>query len=460
MSATLIEARESLVAFCEWAGIPLLDWQREAFGAATERLGGRFRFRLAGLSISRGNGKTWAAAIVGLWRLVCGRPGTVIVSSALDSDGARLTLKHARRIIAASPKLEELGIEIFQSELRIARTGSYWRVVSRDHQSSRGIHADVLLMDEVGWLKDDELFSSLLAGQAPCPDPLAIVVSTVGRRQNGPLWQTKVLAESGDAKTFWWYYAGNLSPHVTTEYLEAQRKTLMPAAYAREHGNAWVDAQDGFTTQAEVDDAMSTGQPDETAGRRDVQSVVFVDLGAVHDPSVIALGYLLEGRVKIARLITFQGTRAKPVQLEAVEDELKRLAGEWSIKRIRVESWQGIGTVQRLSRIGLPVELFSPTAKAHSEEWPALAARLASRTIDLPKHAKLREELLSLVYEVTPTGVKVIDRGKVHQDHAVAVRGVAAMLNQRTSSGFGVYVDGRPIRRDVVGGCHVVGGNR
>ena len=33
-----------------------------------------------------------------------------------------------------------------------------------------------------------------------------------------------------------------------------------------------------------------------------------------------------------------------------------------------------------------------------------------------------------LVYEVGPAGVKVIDRGKVHQDHAVAVRGAVAML--------------------------------
>src|SRR5262249_28950585 len=44
----------------------------------------------------------------------------------------------------------------------------------------------------------------------------------------------------------------------------------------------------------------------------------------------------------------------------------------------------------------------------------------------LPPHAQLREELLNLVYEVGPTGVRVIDKGSVHQDHAVAVRGVVA----------------------------------
>ena len=77
------------------------------------------------------------------------------------------------------------------------------------------------------------------------------------------------------------------------------------------------------------------------------------------------------------------------------------------------------------------MELFHPTAKQHAEEWPVLAQRLASGSLVLFPHVRLREELLNLFYEVGPQGVKVIDRGKVHQDHAVTVRGVVAMLAQR-----------------------------
>src|SRR5207244_1216433 len=58
----------------------------------------------------------------------------------------------------------------------------------------------------------------------------------------------------------------------------------------------------------------------------------------------------------------------------------------------------------------------------------------AARTLDLPKHAQLREELLNLVVEMTPQGVRVVDKGKIHQDHAVAVRGVVAMLVAASSS--------------------------
>ena len=43
-------------------------------------------------------------------------------------------------------------------------------------------------------------------------------------------------------------------------------------------------------------------------------------------------------------------------------------------------------------------------------------------------HARLREELLNFTVEAGPSGPKVNDRGRVHQDHAVALRGVVASL--------------------------------
>jgi hypothetical protein len=120
--------------------------------------------------------------------------------------------------------------------------------------------------------------------------------------------------------------------------------------------------------------------------------------------------------------------------MTAVETAIRDLARRFPPDRIWIESWQGLSAAQSLKRLGLPVELFTPTAKSNSEQWPVLAQRLSSGTIVLPPHVRLREELLNLVYEVGPSGVKVIDRGRIHQDHAVAVRGVCAMLQQRRRS--------------------------
>ena len=254
-----------------------------------------------------------------------------------------------------------------------------------------------------------------------------LVISTVGRKQSGPLDDQDARGRRGPVRLLALAFRESLAEgHARIS--GAAAADLLPGQFAREHQNQWVDAADSFASAADVDAAMGHGYVEQQVGRRDVDDVVFVDLGTVKDPSVIALGYEQNERVYIARLLTFQGSHESPVQIADVERALRRLAAEWRVRRIRIESWQGVSAAQALQRIGLPVELFSPTAKAHAEEWPVLAQRLAARSLVLFPHVRLREELLGLVYEVGSVGVRVIDRGKVHQDHAVAVRGVVAML--------------------------------
>jgi hypothetical protein len=252
------------------------------------------------------------------------------------------------------------------------------------------------------------------------------------------------------ASVFWWYSAENLSPRITPAFLERQRRVLLPGQYAREHQNTWVDAADSFTIAADVDAAMGHGWTEQVAGAPGRAYQSYVDIGTVHDPTVIAIGHEGKDRVYIDSLTTFQGSHEAPVQLATVEAAVRDLAARFRVQTIRVESWQGVAAVQSLQRLRLPVELFTPTAKTNSEEWPVLAQRLMARTLVLPPPARLREELLNLVYEVGPTGVKVIDRGAVHQDHAVAVRGVVAALTSRARfDGGPVPIHGNVLRFDL-----------
>jgi phage terminase large subunit-like protein len=190
----LLRVSEDFCYCCERFSIPLYDWQTEAFGGATQRADGTFVYPLGAVSVPRGNGKSWGAAAVGSWRLVFGPPPQDILSVALDLDGAKVVMDHARKILQSHPVLDGL-CEFKADSIAIPSTGSTWRVRSRDHTSSRGLHPTVILYDECGWAKDDELFASLLAAQASVRDPLFLVVSTVGRRKSGPLWTIKSLAE-------------------------------------------------------------------------------------------------------------------------------------------------------------------------------------------------------------------------------------------------------------------------
>jgi len=432
-----------LLPFAEKFGIALYDWQRDAFGAACERVDGRFTHRLCGISVPRGNGKSWAGSVVGLWRLLCGPRGHEIASVALDYEGAKVVLAHAKALVRQHPVLSR-EVEVTANGLSVPSRHSRWSIFSSEHGSSRGRHPDVVLYDECAWSRDDELFSSLLAGQASVDDPLMLVISTVGRRQSGPLWTVKMLAEGGDASVFWWHSGENLSPKVTADFLARQRRILVPSQYAREHGNVWVDAADSFVTPAMVDAAMSGGWLEQQGQPQNIECHAFVDVGVVHDPSVIAVGHRdADGMIYLDALLTFQGSRAEPVRIETLEAALLDLSRRFNLTKIRIESWQGIATVQRLERLGLPVETFSPTPKSNAEEWPQLAQRLANGTLVMFPHARLREELLNLTVEVTATGAKIIDRGRVHQDHATSLRGVVASLGQATDA----YIMGTGLSR-------------
>jgi phage terminase large subunit-like protein len=190
---------EDFLTWCAAFGIRLFPWQAQAFGEATRREAGRFVHALAGISVPRGNGKSYAAALVGAWRLVAGPQPQLVLSAALDYEGAKVVLDHAGAIFRRHADLEA-AVEI-RSDSIITSTGSRWLVRSREHTASRGLHPDVVLFDEAGWSRDAELFASLLASQASVLDPLTLVVSTVGRLKTGPLWTIRELATQELAET-------------------------------------------------------------------------------------------------------------------------------------------------------------------------------------------------------------------------------------------------------------------
>jgi hypothetical protein len=60
---------------------------------------------------------------------------------------------------------------------------------------------------------------------------------------------------------------------------------------------------------------MGHGWTERMEGAADAEHVAFVDLGAVHDPTVICVGHAEGSLAYTDRLLTFQGSRDEPVQL-------------------------------------------------------------------------------------------------------------------------------------------------
>src|SRR5262249_55412948 len=89
----------------------------------------------------------------------------------------------------------------------------------------------------------------------------------------------------------WWHSTANRSPLVTASFLERMRRLLLPATYLREHGNTWTDGADAFVGVEDVDAAMAHGWVVQHTGTPAGSCVAYLDVGLVHDPSVIAVGH-------------------------------------------------------------------------------------------------------------------------------------------------------------------------
>lgn len=418
-------------------------YQAKAIRSIVERdRKGKYKRRIAVFSTPRQDGKTTLSAWLGLWRLICDPTAGDVVSVALDTKGARQLMFDARRIIGNSPKLLSLlEGELTKSWITL-KNGREWIIRSADAAMSRGLRPSTVLFDELGWSADDgELFNVLLAAQGAQANPLVVVTSTVGPVQAGPLWDLFERAKVRGQKVIRLIYSRkNQSPLVTKKYLKEQEALLPPSWYAREHRNTWGAGSDVFCTQANWLKAIEGGSPllDKHRGT----SYAFLDLSWAHDESVLTVATDRDGRKAIISMDVFAPSKGKPVDFAAVEAVLRKRIEQFNIRRLEIESPQGVALSQKIERSlpGVNVTILHPTAKSNAERWGALYTALRDGLIWLPKDEKLRRQLLQLTIKAGVTGWRVVEADrKLHQDRALCCAGAYYLANM-ARSGSGIHI--------------------
>lgn len=107
----------------------LSPWQKFVIGSVWgwKRKDGTRRFRVVWQEVPRKNGKSTLLAGVGLLALIADdEPGAEVYTAATKKDQAKIIFDEAKRMIAASPELNE-EVRRFKSNLSVDRTGSNGR---------------------------------------------------------------------------------------------------------------------------------------------------------------------------------------------------------------------------------------------------------------------------------------------------------------------------------------------
>lgn len=181
----------------EWAGKPfdlkpmqrfivwcLFGWVRISDGMR--------RFRRAFLSMARGNGKTYFAAILTLLVFAFDspvEPRAECYCVATKRGQAAQVFDDVKAIIEANPQLKEF-IQLLRWNLHIPRTGAKFEPLAGIGKSADGKRPHLIICDELhAWMEEHrELWGKLVTAMGKRRQPLFMVITTAGSEES-ELWE-------------------------------------------------------------------------------------------------------------------------------------------------------------------------------------------------------------------------------------------------------------------------------
>ena len=401
----------------------------------------KFEHRIAINSMPRQNSKTTISAVSASCLFFCDPEVKSVVSVALDRESARILLSDAKQLINNNDVLLDMvdpSWGMTKSSIRL-KDGSTWVIKSADGRMSRGLRPQVICFHELGFSADDgDLLHTLRAGQGAQRNPIIIVTSTVSPVMAGPLWDLFQASQQGDPSILLIYRTENVSPLISKEYLDSERRQLPPGVYAREHLNEWSSGTDAYTNYEAWE--IATGQGDPTRKQFGGPAYLFLDIGISADETAWAVAAKTDDGVDVISLEYMQGSKRRPLSFDRLKKRLKKTVARFGVTKMRIESYQGFALGQEL-HAELPnvaVKITHATSKTQNEIWSSLSDHLRNGTIRLPKDEKLRRQLLGLVVKQTPSGSwRIVDvNKKLHQDRALATAGAVLMSSNPGVSMF------------------------
>jgi len=414
-------------------GACIADFQLETFRAIFARHSNhRPKHRLCYLERRRGESKTTDIAAVALADLLTGPARHRSFAVAADEDQAALILESVEDFQARSPVLS--GLKVQKNTVTNSATGSELRILAADARTNFGLRPRLVLFDELSQQRDRKLWTTMWTSVAKSPASQMIVGSMAGTDLSSIAWEVRQLAATKPAYYFQGRAGTQPAPWLAAEDLEEQRATIHPIDFAVYFEAQWSEPAGAWITSA-MYDAIETGV--EASGvAYPLTAVMYVDLGLRKDATAIAVCHGVQRPdnqtgVVTDTLRTLRGTKAEPVQLEAVEDLVVELVEAYRVRRVVFESWQGASSVQRLRKRleGVSVEEQFPTAESMAKAWGGLYSLITGARLCVFPHAELRREMLALVVKSVGGRLKVVEGSTlVHQDHAVALAGACQLV--------------------------------
>jgi len=383
--------------------------------------------------IGRRGGKSRVAALIAVWlacfrsyQLVAGERGVVLVVAA-DRAQARVTLGYVRALLE-HPMLVPL-VHADRAESIDLTNGITIAIATASYRTIRGRTVIGAVLDEVCfWRSEDaaepdlEVVNAIRPAMATVPDALLVGISTPYSRR-GVAWRafSKHHGRDDSDTLVWRAPSLVMNPSLAPEVVEAARADDPSAAAAE-----W-DAE--FRSDLEALLELEAIQRCVIPGRVELppcggsRYLAFADpSGGSRDSYTLAIAHRERGY----GVIDVLRERKPPFNPDDVTREYAELCRAYGVEKVMGDRYAGQWVTERFQAHRMRYE---PSPLSKSDLYAALLGHVNSDRLELPDHAKLVAQLVSLERRTSRGGKDSIDHPPgAHDDLANAIAGAAQLV--------------------------------
>ena len=366
-------------------------------------------------------GKTEAAAIDASTTALV-RPGSVQIIVSPTYDQSRLIFDTVERLILGSSVTRSMAkvVRTPYPRLTIGKSLIMARTADEDGRNLRGHCADRVIVDEAAYVRDSviqEVISPMLADR----DGELVMISTPFGKNH--FYRTYLRGQGkGADRCVSFTFPSWANPHVSREYIEAQRQELSARQFSVEYEAHFLDDQSCVFPWEDIQAAVERGEQSASGGFGSV--AVGIDWARYSDyTAVIALGVNEDG-CAVTAIDRFNGLRWDQ-QIGRVTEFLRArrataaLTDQTSIGDPLLEQLCAKACEEGLET---SIEGYNFTNASKRELVDHLALQLSHGRLAIPRDEHLIGELQYFEYELTQSGnVRMNARSGHHDDLVMAL---------------------------------------
>jgi hypothetical protein len=425
--ATIEEARRDPEVFAsKLLKVKLFDHQLEVI-----RNPARYRV----LCWGRRAGKTTVFGVLALW-LAFSRPRSKIMIVSAGDLSVKRTHKEIAGMVTSAVGLVD-SVEDDQTHMLRLSNGSTIESVPQSIRAVRSAEADLLVLDEAGFISQDvlEAVEPIVGARRGAK---VLVASTPW---GGPGHFFHDLFRQGmdrpDGEVWASHLPSTASPLINLDWLEAVKERSAPLYFAREYGAQWVDESGAYFTAKELEAALDDYaliDPDEDpVAAQEVGGVTAgIDWGGRHDANaVVIVGAKSEVDARGRRIfwVPWAEQNFTP-DFDLWIDRIVAIGDAFTFQVVASEQ-NGIGMMPsaalgkefyKVGRAGV-VEGVTTTSRLKQDGFGFIKLLMAQRRLRLPRrHVELQKQLRSLEYEMLDSGLLriAVPPNRGHDDLAMA----------------------------------------